>query len=234
MTLSLKRDCGCEVYDNVDPGYVGIYVVQLNKSDESQIISNFASDFHRIGESIFTFPQDGYYTIARIVLPTRATYEGLVKQGTAMYFVDEDSTTDLGYKIYKVNNPQSVLSQEEEVDVVHILEVNTENTNIDREMMYYFSTCYLYKCYVNICKELYENLFSASSKVKCPPCKTDIDTNLKYKRDLVQSTLSVLQYLVDCDQLAEAQRILERIGSCNGICPTADKATSDSRCGCQG
>lgn len=69
------------------------------------------------------------------------------------------------------------------------------------------------------------------------PCscgeKIDLDVNLKYKRDLVQSTLSVIQYLVDCNRLEEAQRILERIGSCNGICPTANDNISKSKCGCQ-
>jgi hypothetical protein len=79
-------------------------------------------------------------------------------------------------------------------------------------------------------------MFGVSNNGKRVPCscrdKLDIDINIKYKRDLVQSTLSVIQYLVDCGRMLEAERVLERIGSCNGICPTANNEISKSRCGC--
>ena len=39
-----------------------------------------------------------------------------------------------------------------------------------------------------------------------------------YKRDLVWATLNVINYLIEDGLFEEAQKILEEIQSCNGIC----------------
>ena len=54
---------------------------------------------------------------------------------------------------------------------------------------------------------------------------------LDYKRDLVWAALNVIQYMIDSNQLAEAQRLLERINGCNGLCSNED--TGDKGCGCE-
>jgi hypothetical protein len=51
------------------------------------------------------------------------------------------------------------------------------------------------------------------------------------KRDLVWAALNVIQYMIDFNQLAEAQRLLERINGCNGLCSSED--TGDKGCGCE-
>ena len=239
MILNLGKDLDFEVSDELyfsdlaNHNYIGIYIVQLNKASGSSIIHTFISEHEGLVEETYDFPQDGYYTIAKIIIPEKDNIGQLPEDvTTAYYYEKQDNGT---YKYWKdVTDPFGEGDGISEVDLIELVEVNTEGTNIYRELLNYFSTCYLYKCYVNICKETYKDILGDSGKYgKRCSCSSEIDTNLKYRRDLVQSTLSVIQYLVDCGQYAEAEIILERIGSCNGICPTANNVISQSRCGCR-
>jgi hypothetical protein len=45
-----------------------------------------------------------------------------------------------------------------------------------------------------------------------------IDKELIYKRDLLWSALNVIKYMIEIDQYEEAERLLERIMGCNGLC----------------
>ena len=250
MILSLGKDSlTFELTDQTEElleksGYVGIYIVQLNKIDNPQIIKVFTTQYEGLFEESFEFPQDGYYTIAKIVIPDKETFEKeiLLPDYNIYYYIDVNQKVSEKYgtyPIYKVTYEDGEKILEELVDLPELVEVNNSEgsgVKLYRELLEYFSTCYLYKCYVNICKQLFKDMFGVSNNGKRVPCscrdKLDIDINIKYKRDLVQSTLSVIQYLVDCGRMLEAERVLERIGSCNGICPTANNEISKSRCGC--
>jgi hypothetical protein len=48
----------------------------------------------------------------------------------------------------------------------------------------------------------------------------------------VWMAINVISYLVEFKQLAEAQRVLERISSCNGVCNNNSYKTKTNGCGC--
>jgi len=64
--------------------------------------------------------------------------------------------------------------------------------------------------------------------------KPNSDSSLIYKRDLLWSAMNVIKYLVEMDQLEEAQRLLEEITACNGLCSSSQpEFTSNCGCGCR-
>lgn len=106
-----------------------------------------------------------------------------------------------------------------------LVEVNPDSTNIYIQMQNFFSVCYLRKCYVSLCQKIFdERAFDRCFNNK-------VNSQLIYKRDLVWAALNVIQYMIDSNQIAEAQRLLERINGCNGLCSKED--TGEKGCGCE-
>ena len=104
------------------------------------------------------------------------------------------------------------------VDVRELL----ESGFITKEYQYYFCTCRLKKCYIKVCQEIFNKRATIS-------CNTDgIDKFLVYKRDLLSSTLNVINYMVEMGQYIEASRLLERVTGCNGLC---EQNKTDCGCG---
>lgn len=125
-----------------------------------------------------------------------------------------------GNEIYKKDNEGNI----QKVSIEELLEVNPDAYNFTKQVQKFFSVCYLRKCFVSLCK----NLFNSKIFGKCFNQK--IDSQLIYKRDLVWSALNVIQYLIDSDQLEEAERILSEITGCNGLCSNKDMGREG--CGC--
>ena len=182
---------------------ISIYVVQKNNSNTSRII------YYQTGNpgETFTLPAtDGYISFCHIVLPNLNFFNSHPGQFT--YYADETG------KIY---------NQSGEVDIQLILEVN--DSTLIRHMHNFFSVFHLRKCYISLCQKI----FNAHAFDRC--FKNNVDSQLIYKRDLVWAALNVIQYMIDFNQLAEAQRLLERINGCNGLCSSED--TGDKGCGCE-
>ena len=110
-----------------------------------------------------------------------------------------------------------------EVSLQEILNINLEVSKIEIEYIYYFSTCNLKKCFIKICQDIFDSQTSICDK-------SGIDSSLTYKRDLLWSALNVINYMVEMDQMEEAQRLLEKITGCNGLC---SPKSSFSGCGCK-
>ena len=182
---------------------LSLYIVQKNTSNRSQII------YHQIGNpgETFTLPStDGYISFCHIVLPTKDFFDAHPGQFT--YYADSTG------KVY---------NQSEEVDIQLILEVN--DSTLIRHMHNFFSVFHLRKCYVSLCQKIFKD----KAFDRCFNGK--IDSQLILKRDLVWAALNVIQYMIDFNQLAEAQRLLERINGCNGLCSSED--TGIKGCGCE-
>ena len=90
-----------------------------------------------------------------------------------------------------------------------IKEINPTTTNIAKCNKTTFSLCFLYKCYINYCKQVLEQDISK--------CITK-DSDLVFRRDFVWMTINVIKYYLENGQLDEAQRLLEETMSCNGFC----------------
>jgi len=48
---------------------------------------------------------------------------------------------------------------------------------------------------------------------------------------MVWMAINVIKYLVEFNQFAEAQRLIERLSSCNGLCGS-NKSSRKGGCGC--
>lgn len=109
----------------------------------------------------------------------------------------------------------------QEVELQEIIDTNPEVSGVEVSYQYYFSTCRLRKCYISICQEILDKVAS----IECD--KKNLDKNLIYKRDLIWSALNVINYMAEAEQYEEAERLLERITGCNGLCDN-----SHGGCGC--
>lgn len=166
---------------------------------------------------------DGWFTVLHIVLPNKEWFdrEQAKETGSALTIYDTVYYTD-GTKLYKYVNNIS-----EEVSISEIVERNVENTTISRICENYVSICFLKKCYISLCQKiLNERCFS-----ECPE-KMNVDSDLVFKRDYVWMAINVVKYLVQFEQLAEAESVIERLGGCNGLCGSEFKRMYSHGCGC--
>lgn len=192
------KNCNIIVNDNgFNENYIQIFILKYIDSTETQTIIRETED----QEIKFKDKGDGYYTLCKLT----------ISKSKSKYYYYKDG------KFY--HNVQEVTLKE-------ILNVNPEVSGITPEYIYYFSTCHLKKCFINICQEI----FKAQTSICNKPVS---DGSLSYKRDLLWAALSVIEYLVEMCQMEEAQRILKEIAGCNGLCPEAlDNTSNNSGCGC--
>ena len=116
----------------------------------------------------------------------------------------------------------------EEISLQELVQLNPNVTGLSVTYDYYFQLCKLKKCFINICYEI----FDTQASIKCNNSK--LDSNLIYKRDLIWSTLNVIKYMVEIDQFEEAERLLERVTKCNGLCNNmCSDSVNVSNCGCK-
>lgn len=117
-------------------------------------------------------------------------------------------------RIYKGNK---------EVPVQEIIEANPETSGVEITYYQYFQICKLRKCF----NELAKKVLDSQASIDCR--KDSVSKDDIYKRDLLWSALNVIQYLAEMSQFEEAERLLERITDCNGLC---DNTNSKGGCGC--
>ena len=166
---------------------------------------------------------DGWFEVQYIVLPSKEWFEKeqAKEKGSALDLYDTVYFSD-GFSIGKYHNGQVSGS-----DITEITEVNINGTTLSREKEDMVSICFLKRCYVSLCQQIWNDRgFS--------PCwsKTKISSELIFKRDVVWMTINTIKYMVEFNQLAEAQRLIENIGGCNGLCKEEFNRTADSPCGC--
>lgn len=200
---------------------IGLLRLTLNKSNESIMIYPKVFISHNEESKSISLPTnfDGWFTIEYIVIPTKewfdASQDQLSNYNTVYY---SDSTN-----IYKYYQEESTTISETE-----LFERNPEGTTISKLTQDFMSICFLKKCFIEICKHLFNLRGFAKCKVK-----GGVDDNIIYNRDLIWMTINVISYLTEFGQLAEAQRILEAWeGDCNGICKSRNREQSVNGCGC--
>ena len=194
--LITDKDCNIIVQnDPFEEGFVYVYILQYNPSNEDNVINQMVIRESEEDEVLFSIGKDGFYTLLTIPMPTSDEEQFHFKDG---YFYNG----------------------EDRVDVYDI--VNTETTNLDICYEYYFSTCWLRKCYIKYAMEVLNNTKGL--------CSVDSKSNSDsiYKRDLLLSALTIIRYMAEFDQYEDAQKLIEKLESCNGLC----SRSSDSDCGC--
>lgn len=200
------NDCSCNIKvedSEFEEGYNYLYIIQLNQSD-NKVTTASVMKTDENQNIVFKFSDDGFYTFCRIKLAT-SPGEG--------YYTD-------GKKFFL--NGQEVQLKEliEDTDETSSPDIPLPNI----EYQAFFSTCHLKKCYISLCKQILDKTLFGDRKC----CTNNVDKDLTYRRDLVWSVYNVIQYMLDFGQYHEAQRLLERVNGCNGLC----SEFNDSNCGC--
>lgn len=214
MVITNNSECAMCIQEEESFGnyedYAYIYVVQLNKTEENLTLSKIREQ--RTDKISFNFGEDGYYTIARIQVckildessPELEESDGII------FCYDGENFSDMN------GNPATLQEVIETTSPKYI------------EYSGFFSTCRLRKCFITLCKKiLNEGAFSGNK------CTTKVDPQLSYQRDLVWSVYNTIQYLLDFGQYDEAQRLIERINVCPGICHGVE-VENGGGCGCHG
>ena len=166
---------------------------------------------------------DGQFSLVHLVIPNIEWFNKELEktEGSALGLYDIVYFSD-GIDIYKYINGET-----SQVTIDDILEINTVNTTISRISRDFVSICFLRKCYINLCQQIFEDRgFSRCWN------KNKVDSELIYKRDLVWMAINVIKYLTECEQLAEVERIIETIQGCNGLCVSSNLTSKTNGCGC--
>lgn len=224
MKINTDKNCNIVVFDDTDYPYNGLdysnsaslYIVQLNQSNNPIIIYNkLDKHINSDGQPIvIESPTGGFITMCTIILPKVNDPSEFIPGNSGGYFTDGTNI------LYKDNQGNVRDVQEQE-----LLEINPEPYNLNKITQNFFSVCYLRKCYISLCQKIFKD----RGFDRCFNSK--VSSQLIYKRDLVWAALNVIQYMIDSNQLAEAQRLLERISGCNGLCSSED--TGEKGCGCE-
>lgn len=190
----------------------------ISTKEEVQEEVLFTEHTSFLDEVYFEVIKDGYYKITHIILPT---IKWLERQKQNKYFdlsfYNAIYVTD-GNNIYKYLNNALKKCNVEEVKMV-----NSTGTTISRCTKPFFSTYNLYKCYINYCKQLFEQISS-----KC----IEDSKNDTFIRDFIWMTVNVINYYIEQEQYIEAQRLLEEINGCNGFCREYYPKLTINNCGC--
>lgn len=200
---------------------VGIVQMVLNKTTETKVVQEPIFIKHYISPDWITLNNnfDGWFTINYIVIPTKEWFDNnqdKLSNYTYVYYSD-------GEVIYKYFGGESTQTTFEE-----ILEINTTDTTISKTEEQCVSICYLKKCFINICKQI----FDLRGFSKCLT-KGNVDSTLIYNRDLIWMTINIVSYFTEFEQLSEAQRIIELLEEgCNGICKSYNRESTSNGCGC--
>ena len=242
--VDINQDSDAYVPENIDEKYMNAYyeqnkfkysqtatinIIQKNTIDKEEIVQTIITNHNGyLDEAYYQIQQDGFYTIYHIILPTIDWLKVEIKKDNSfvrsiknysIYVCDCD-------RIYEyVNDTLKEISSE------ILSQVNSVNTTISILKQDSFFICNLFACYISLCNQLFKTLY------KCDTCKeTDNSkTLIRYKRDFIWSTINVLKYYIQSENFLEAQRVLENVEYCGGICNDRESNNGQkSGCGCSG
>ena len=203
---------------------VSIDVLQNNKTTGPEINSPvFTTHLGEITPITLPVKFDGWFDVVHIVLPSKEWFlrEQAKTSGSALLLYSTVYFSD-GIYLFKYINGEVT-----GVDLTEILERNEEDTTISKISKNYISICFLKKCYISLCQQIFNN----RGFNKCWNKSSQI-SDLIYRRDLVWMAINVVKYMTEFNQLAEAQRIIEQIGGCNGVCKSELVQFQNHGCGC--
>ena len=202
---------------------VSIDVLQHNKTTETVYRDPVYTEHDTLQPINIPVEFDGWFDVIHLVLPSIEWFNREIdkSEGSALGLYDLVYFSD-GIDIYKYLDGN--VSQ---VTIIEVLEVNPINTTVSKTNRDYVSICFLRKCYINLCQQIFEDRgFSRCWN------KNKVDSELIYKRDLVWMAINVIKYLTECEQLAEVERIIETIQGCNGLCVSSNLTSKTNGCGC--
>lgn len=213
---------------------VSIDILKHNKLQET-VYKNAVISNHSNTEKVqIPIDMDGWFSIVHIILPSKEWFDTQLNktEGSRLWFYDVVYYSD-GSRIYKYVPGITETSQEVLLEEILNLNLKARDYTVYRIEEDYVSICFLQKCYINLCQQIF-------SSRGISPCwnKNAVDSELIYKRDLVWMAINVITYLTElhseCNPtLYEVERIIENINGCNGLCQSGELyKKSNSGCGC--
>lgn len=185
-----------------------------------------------IDESDMEMPIDGLYEVTHIILPTDVWLKYVLERDKSaltvynlIYYYDTQSQSFMKY----VDEESVAVSVEEilEVNATPPTDVKEKTTTIIRGDKNTFCMCHLNECFYRLCKNLLGDLPGRCQN------KLDDVKMLIYNRDIIWMGINVIKYLIELAQYYEAQRVLEDITQCGGICKDVDRVVEGGGgCGC--
>lgn len=170
----------------------------------------------------YAFPHDGLYKVSHMIVPTQKWIENYKKT------FNEDPSVEFKH-IYVYDNGNLYKYKFEcytKVDFNELFEVNPiSGVALLNSEVYTFSICQLEECFINKYKEFLNKL--------CPKSNCNSAEEIKV-RDLIWMGIHTIKYYINLGRYFDAQRILEKLESCNGVCSNLgfNKALGKSGCGC--
>lgn len=188
------------------------------------------------GKAITYSPQtDAWFTVTHIILPSKSTIQSWIDDENQRYKLDP---FNLIYCVNDKNAPykyNKISGQFEMVEWSEVVGINADaKSTISEYTQEFVSVCNLKNCYINLCQQIFQSrMQDGSCSGRTRACKNNNKSreDLWYRRDLVWSALNVIKYMVEDNQYAAAELLIEQLlQSCNGVCTGVVKPGKD--CGC--
>lgn len=195
----------------------------VSPTEEEEIYEPVFTDHNSYLDEIhYKLNQDGFYTVYHIILPTTEWLNKELEKAHSILKSDIEIYVCDCSNIYKYSKGN--LHKIEDVDI--LTSVNTENTTISRTVVNQFSIYDLYKCYITLCKQIFQNTtFKCFDKINLE--------DITFKRDFIWMTINIIKYYTEMNNFLEAQRLLQKINYCGGICNEKSLSKqNNSGCGC--
>ena len=239
IMFKIKQSCNCNLvitdtsncyYDNSSEEFmkftyedtITLDIVTLEKTDGPRLLAVVYTTHEKgknLNEVNLPLGNDGLVNINHIIIPTVSWYNKQKNKEHNTLNKYKNIYVSDGKRLYKLENKHL-----NEIDPINLI-INDwfDETTIFKSQQFLFLTCYLTKCYVNLCnqviKELAKNKNAKNGHYsgECSNVNNEAK-DLIYNKDLVYITLNVINYLTQDCLFEEAEQILENIQSCKGIC----------------
>lgn len=214
--------------------YVYVYILQLNRADGTTQNQTIIREFVEQKIRFDGIRQDGFYTLCKLRIKRNdldkerfLDFKTLQEQYDEMTLLEQEDFIANGIAYYEndkfyYKEPNKTLEEVREATIEELVQLNPKKTKIDITYYYYFQVCKLRACYAALAQKVLDERQGIRCNISGVN-KEDI-----YRRDLVWSALNTILYMAEQEQFEEAERLLESIVGCNGLCDD-----EYSNCGCR-
>lgn len=170
---------------------------------------------HEADSVRFPLPEDGFYSVDHVVLPT-IEWLYKVKDLDLSYYRNGIYVTD-GVQCYVYRGQVLV-----PVEIQEVINVNPEFTTISIASYKVFSIDRLKHCYINLARNI---LNTAGRCLK-------VDSEVRFNRDFLLMTITVINFYLEENEYTEAELVLEQL-ACYNLCDATNSQPFNSKpCGC--
>lgn len=178
-------------------------VIERLLNYNSKVVSTKTSTLQLSLESSFDLTADGMYVYQKLILPTHS------HGGNSEYYYEDG-------QIYLDGN---VVTFED------IWEDKSESLNVFWFDDVFFSIFNIVKCFILTENNRLNSIFENGCRIQC--------TSNPYaaNADFLASAIFVLRYLIRQNKYIEAQELLNRLQTCNGLCKDVKQSLKECGCG---